>query len=63
MWHPRSTHLSSLRWQNNAGINIPLCQTRAKLVDMDSTRRKQTRDRELVTCQKCRKLMEGTPYA
>jgi hypothetical protein len=57
MWHPKVTHM---RTDRILGIvhGFPLCLSGAKLLDMDATGRKMTRDPNEVTCKKCRRLLK-----
>lgn len=56
MWHRPVVHKTALRDYINAGIYVPLCKTTAKLLDMDSCRRRQSMSWEDVTCKKCREM-------
>lgn len=63
MLYPRVTHLTSMRLSNNAGLRIPYCKANARLLDLDSSGLRQTRDRDAVTCKKCNQLMKNNRWA
>lgn len=46
-------HLTDLRLSNNAGLHIPVCKAGARLLDMDSSRLRQSKRMNEVTCPRC----------
>lgn len=50
------THMRNLRLHNNAGMAFPDCYARARLLDLDKNSLLTTTNRELVTCERCKKI-------
>jgi hypothetical protein len=49
------THLRDIRLRNNAGMDFPVCQAGARLLDTDKGRWPTTGEWSAVTCLKCLK--------
>ena len=47
-------HLRSIRLMNNAGINFPLCYSRARLLDLDKSGLPTSGKWGEVTCERCK---------
>lgn len=47
------THMRSIRLRNNAGIDFPVCYSRAKLLDLDKSALPTTGEASECTCKRC----------
>lgn len=48
-------HMEDIRLANNAGMEFPVCQVNAKLLDLDKGHWNTTGDQSKVDCKHCKK--------